>query len=234
MSQFFSKLVVGQHGDEFQQQELSLWDDQELAVFSYYHSDEGQALNALVFKVRRNPKNLLAHLRRIYFCYQQRLSAQLYAALLDFVIVLQGKGWTLSRRMIEASRSQLDSQQFQSLTQAAGHERLGNAYSLFSTGQIGRCELVDYQQQVETQHDFLVLANDFIEYCQLEQAMEVLETGIGLHPDRQDLQQALLELYKSTGNRERFQTFRRTFSESGVSLVKEWLVTANFFEGHSL
>ncbi|AMK79036.1 MULTISPECIES: FimV family protein [Methylomonas] len=232
MPTFCSSLIVEQHVDGFQQ-ETSLWQDRELAVFGYSYQHEGQALDALVFKVRRNPKDLLTHLRRIYFCYEKCLSAQLYAALLDLLIVLQGRGQAISRRMIEASRTQLNSRQLQLLNQSAGHELLGNTYSLFSNGYIGYSELVESKEQTETQHDFLTLANDFIEYSQLEQAMDVLETGISLHPDRQDFQHALLELYKSTGNRERFQTHRQTFSDSGILLADEWLDLAHFFEGQA-
>lgn len=232
MPQFFSRLMVEQHGNEFRG-ESHPWQDSELAAFGYYDNDEGQVLDALALKVRRNPKDLVAHVRRIYFCYEKHLSAQLFASLLDLLIVLQGKGQAISRRMIQACRSQLDSGHLQVLNQVAGHDRFGNHYSLFSTGLVGQRELVEHQRRAETQHDFLALADDFIEYSQLDQAMEVLETGIGLQPDRVDLQQALLELYQSTGSRERFTTFRRRFTDTGVPLVDEWQRMANFFEGQS-
>lgn len=234
MPQFFSRLVVDNNQDEFSP-EPSFWHDHELAVFNYNLSDEGQALNALVFKVRRNPKNLLAHLRRIYFCHQNRLSSQLYAALLDFLIVLQGKGQAICRRMIAGSRSQLNSQELLTLRKAVNddHARLGNRFSLFTSGLVGKSELVEYRHQSEEQHDFLALANDYIEYSQLDQAMEILETGINLSPDRQDLQEALLELYKSTGNEARFQTLHQSLAASGIPLVDGWRLTAIFFEGRS-
>lgn len=211
---------------------LSLWHDDDL-VFSHDFANEDQRLNALVFKVRRNPQNLLAHLRRVYFCYQKRLPDQLYAALLDFVIVLQGKGQAISRRMIEGSRPVLGSRQASLLKKAINDDALrqGNRFSLLTNGLIGKSELVEYRRKDEAEHDVLTLANDFIEYSQIEQAMEVLETGIPLNPDRQELQKVLLELYKSTKNRTRFEAFYKALVTSCVPLVDEWRLTAIFFEG---
>ncbi|MDD1622197.1 MAG: hypothetical protein LUQ11_12020 [Methylococcaceae bacterium] len=231
MPHFFSRLVVGDDQDQFMR-ETDFWHDHEL-VFVHNDPNGDQALNALVFKVRRNPKDLNAHLRRIYFCYQKRLSAQLFAALLDFVIILQGKGLAICRRMIGGSRAQLDSQQVATLIKAVDDEdsRRGNSFSLFTSGLVGTCELFEYHQRGEKEHDFLVLANDFIEYSQLEQAMDVLEMGITVSPDRQDLQEALLELYKSTRNRTRFEGFYKTLRETGVPLMDEWRSMAIFFEG---
>ncbi|MGZ5000239.1 MAG: type IV pilus assembly protein FimV [Methylomonas sp.] len=215
-------------------QGTGLWHDDEL-VFSHPLADEDKALDALVFKVRRNPKNLKAHLRRIYFCYQKCLAAQLYAALLDFVIILQGKGRAICCRMIAGSRSQLDSQQIAALNKSMENEnyRQGNRFSLFTSGLVGKCDLVEYRRQDKVNHDFLTLANDFIEYSQLEQAMDVLENGVIVNPERQDLQEALLELYQSTRNRTRFENFYKTCVAANVPLVNEWRLTANFFEGQA-
>jgi Tfp pilus assembly protein FimV len=152
---------------------------------------------------------------------------------LDLVIILDGKGTSISRRMIQASQARLHGQQCQDLLKTDAKEPQGNRYSLFSKGMLGSRELVRSIQQTEAQHDYLALANDFIEYCQLEQAMDVLETGITLQHDRPDLQLALLELYKSTKNRERFQINRQRFSDSAIVLDAEWLELANYFEGQA-
>lgn len=233
MPQFFSQLVEGPDQDQFMRK-TGLWHDDEL-VFSYSDSNEEQALNALVFKVRRTPKDLSSHLRRIYFCHQKQLSAQLYAALLDFIIILQGKGQAICQRMIVGSRARLDGEQLEKLRKAVDDEdsRRGNSFSLFTSGLVGKCELFQYNQRGQEEIDVLTLANDFIEYSQLEQAMDVLETGITVSPNRRDLQEALLELYKSTRNRTRFEAFYNTLVETGIPLVDEWRLTAIFFEGHA-
>ncbi|WP_026600214.1 type IV pilus assembly protein FimV [Methylomonas sp. 11b] len=232
MPQYFSRLLAEPSPDE-RQQETDFWHDRELSLFSCPDADADQVLTSIVFKISRNPKDLLAHLRRIYICYDRHLSEQLYAALLDLVIILDGKGTSISRRMIQASQARLHGQQCQDLLKTDAKEPQGNRYSLFSKGMLGSRELVRSRQQTEAQHDYLALANDFIEYSQLEQAMDVLETGITLQHDRPDLQLALLELYKSTKNRERFQINRQRFSDSAIVLDAEWRELANYFEGQA-
>ena len=232
MSQIFSQLLTDLNTGDLPD-ETSFWYDHELAAFSLCPADAEQALNALVFKVRRNPKNLLAHLRRIYYCFEQGWSSQLYAALLDFLIVLGGKGQTLSHKMIISCRSHLDQQHLSALASAFSHPQLqnGNRYSLFTNGLLGKCELITYQQPIQAQHDVLALANDFIEYSQLDEAMQILETGITQNPERQALQESLLELYISTGKQQRFQEFYTAYRTAGVPLVDKWRLTAAIFAG---
>ncbi len=230
MSQFFSQLVTGQNVGDFPD-ETSFWQDAELAAFCLCPADAEQTLTALVLKVRRNPENLLAHLRRIYFCFEKSLSSQLYAALLDFLIVLHGKGHALSHRMINSCRSHLDHQQALELAVSVKNPQTlsGNCFSLFTHGLLGKSGLIAYQYQTQEKHDVLALANDFIEYSQLDEAMDTLEIGITQHPERQELQEALLELYVSTDNYQRLQKLYTAYLTAGVQLVDKWRLTA---EGH--
>lgn len=190
-------------------------------------------LEALVFKVRRQPKNLLAHLRRIYFCYQNALSEPLYAALLDLLIVLGDKGLDLSQRLIQGSRTQLDSAQWALLNclRKSPKQAKSVRLSLFTLGLIGSPVPLEVKQKVHEQQDYLTLANDFIEFSQLEEAMMILETGLAKQPARQDLQTAVLQLYKATHNHDRFQNQYEMLSGSGVSLVEDWQLVADFFSG---
>ena len=135
--------------------------------------------------------------------------------------------------MIEASRSQLAAGQFQKLVQSAAANHFHNRFCALNSGRVGRSDLVRQHDKVQIQHDFLALANDFIEYSQLDQAMDVLETGVSQLPERQDLQQALLQLYKSTDSRMRFQAFRQNFLAADTLLINDWQTLAGFFAGQS-
>lgn len=235
MPKFFSRLVAGEIG-ELAPRRTGFWRDQELVAFDSSSGDDGErTLAGIVFKVCREPNNLLAHLRRIYFCYQSQRAEQLYAALLDLFIVLQGRGQAFSRRVLEGSRSLLPKHEFLSLTQAVNGDSTwpGNRYSVFSSGTVGRKDLVEHIRQDAGQVDVLVLANDFIEYSQLDQAMEVLELGVRAEPARLDIQQALLELYKSAGEHARFQSVYDAFTQAGMPLTDEWLEAAAYFAGRS-
>ncbi|MCQ8102642.1 hypothetical protein NP590_00885 [Methylomonas sp. SURF-2] len=183
----------------------------------------------------RKPKDLLAHLRRIYFCYQNALPEPLFAALLDLLIVLDQKGRDLSLRLLWGSRSLLNEEQqacLKNLVQGRQDMR-GSRFSVFTKGVVGVSSLLETKRQVQSQHDYLGLAADFIEYSQLEEAMDILEQGLEQTPDRQDFQALLLELYKSTESSERFQKQYDWMLESGEPLIDQWQQLAVFFNGKS-
>ena len=96
------------------------------------------------------------------------------------------------------------------------------------------CTLTEVLQTVEGQHDYLKLANDFIEFSQLDDAMSILEQGLDDHPERKDLQAALLELYKSTDRRERFNNRYEMIKTLSVLLIDDWQILADFFDGKTL
>lgn len=208
--------------------------DDEVIPFSVNLSPAISILDTLVLRVARKPKDLLAHLRRIYFCYHNALPESLYAALLDLLIILDQKGKDLSRRLILGSRSMLDAEQLAFLISVIqGPQPVkGNRFSLFTKGLVGVSQLIEVDQQpAELQYDYLGLAYDFIEYSQLEEAMAILEQGLEKSPDRQDLQTLLLELYKSTQNNERFQHCYDRMIKFGKPLINEWALLAVFFNG---
>lgn len=233
MAVFHSTLIVDNQADPTPYSDF--WLDGELASFGCEWSADS-ALRVLSLKVRRNPLDLMAHLRRIHFCFRHRLPAALYGALLDFLMVLEGKGEALARRLLNACRPRLSKRQCQILFELPRHDprQIGNRYSLFAGGLQGRSELVvQIESPIAPSHDPLALANDFIEYSQLEQAMDVLENAVGAYPERTDLQRTLLELYRSTGSRKRFENARRSFAELAIPLVDDWQALADFFQRHA-
>ncbi|MGR8930595.1 MAG: type IV pilus assembly protein FimV [Gammaproteobacteria bacterium] len=213
----------------------AFWDNEPLLFTDESHPADA-ILNTLTSKVARRPKDLLAHLRRIYFCYQNALSEQLYAALLDFMIVLNGRGRRLSVRLLTGSKSQLNEEQMSAFKQALKDPcRVpGNRFSLFTNGTVGGDRLIEMAQKANDQHDILTLANDYIEYSQLEEAMTLLEDGLELNPEREDLQLVLLELYRSTQNAERFKLHYGAIRAAGAPLVEGWQSLADFFSGKTL
>lgn len=213
----------------------AFWDDEPL-MFADATKPAVVILNVLTFRVSRKPKDLLSHLRRIYFCYQQTLSEPLYAALLDFLIVLNGKGRTLSLRMISGCRSLLDVRQLAAVKRAIEHpeQEAGNRYSLFTSGIIGSRCLLEVSRTQQDSYDVLALANDFIEFSQLDEAMSILEKGLEKQPEQQDWQYALLELYRSTESKQRFAQCYQAMKESGTSLLDDWQALDEIFNGTDL
>jgi hypothetical protein len=180
-------------------------------------------------KVSKNPKQLLHHLQRIYFTYfksSQNMNDQLYAALVDLLWVLDGRGEDLSKRMVFSTRSKLTEDQLGQLVHCIKQKDIslltGNKFSLLTTGLIGTSLILTGQKKVSAEHDPLLIAHDYIEFSQLDQAREVLETAVFEQPERQDLQDELLELYKVTKDKQAFTKMYDLLIQQNINLPSSW------------
>lgn len=201
-----------------------------------------QQITELVYEIQKHPKDLKAHIQRIFFCYQDDLTDPLFAALVDFLIVLDKRGKHISRRMMAGSASKLSAEQNAVLTAAINDEISdmsllnGNCYSVYCQGLIGTVNLVDKQNAAASSNlDPLKLAEDAVEYSQLDEAMDILESAIAENPERMELHDFLLELYKSTNKQTRFeQTFARLRDLdpflADQSISDSWNQLKNYFE----
>jgi hypothetical protein len=195
-----------------------------------------ELLDTLIFWVAKKPQCLLSHLHRIYYCYQMQLSDQLYAALVDFFIVLNRRGLAISRRMAAGSRSGLSAKQLRILMQYLKDDNIdgqllpGNRYSIFSKGIIGTPHMV---QLIETKQepdiDPLELARDFIDYSQLAQAQLVLEAAVFKQPDRLELHEELLAIYRSTRDKAGFQEMFSKLTQTDFALPEGWQLLDAYF-----
>ena len=190
-------------------------------------------LNFLVASILRNPKDLLIHLQRITLCYKQKNEDQLYAALVDFFVVLQGAGLSIKQRMITGSRNHLSPLLWHRLQIYLSDYQLiqGNIYSVLTSGLESNIELVVSQtdNRVAQDHDPLQLARDYIEYSQLDEAREMLETAILASPDYIELHEDLLELYKSTNNIDAFHEMKFSLSEINHPMQAQWDALNSYF-----
>ncbi|MEQ1529187.1 MAG: hypothetical protein ABL925_07715 [Methylococcales bacterium] len=195
-------------------------------------------LNSLTARAVQKPKCLLTHVQRINFCYHARLTEQLYAALIDFLIILNKRGEAISRRMVNGTVSILTAEQSETLHNYLRDVKVdkqllsGNRYSVFSKGLIGTIELVRYTENKKQRHvDPLSLARDFIEYSQLAEAQSVLEAAILIQPDRLELHEELLGLYQSTRNVSGFKHMLDDLIVAGVNIPDIWHQLDAYFKG---
>lgn len=195
-------------------------------------------LKNLVFLVARKPKRLVTHIQRIYYCYQANLQEQLFAALVDLLVVLNRRGKAISRRMIIGTKSKLSQEQYKMLLEFLVKDLdttllPGNEYSVFTKGLVGTRNLL---QRIETpdeqEHDPLDLAYDYIEYSQLDEAIDILEKAIINQPQRLELHQCLLELYKSTLDTSRFMKMFHIIAGLDVVMPDDWDTLQAFFNEH--
>jgi len=234
MTELYGDILVKAHSDApnrlpFNPEEWMAFNPNSFSAESVYIT--------LTYRLRAHPADLLTHVQRIYLCYRNLFHDALYASLSDLLITLNGKGRPLSRRLISGSKLLLSPEQFSEMTRSlTSPETLkGNRYSLFSPIS-DKQPLVMEKQQTNLHNmdtDYLALALDYIEYSQLEEAIELLEAGLLEQAYRMDLQKLLIELYSSTNNFARMKAFYTTLQVKTQQLLPEWQshTQAHFEEG---
>jgi hypothetical protein len=223
-------LITVNDGDYDEFPALDFIYDKSTAGFSEWPAlSVERRLERLAFRVSRMPRSLRAHVERIHYCFVHHLNEQLYAALIDLLIVLNQAGRRLSERMIFGSRSRLTAGQFRVLRDflkrgEGALESLPHARcSLFSRGLQADVVLVQMLEEPrETAHDPLHLARDYVEFSQLGEAVRVLEQAILDYPERFELHSELLSLYRSTRDRAGFERTHQALVRQGASLPPEW------------
>lgn len=195
-----------------------------------------KGLERLVFQVSRKPGGLVGHLERIYYCFQHDLNEQLFGALIDLLIVLKKVGQELSKRMIVGSRSRLTENQFQTLfnqlnNSLTSSDLLPNSrYSCFTKGLQSMAVSVRLSEgDGYLEHDPLALARDYIEFSQLENAIHILEQAIFVQPERMELHDELLSLYRSTRNKTGFKRIYEELCSKSIGLPPKWQQLNDFF-----
>lgn len=187
--------------------------------------------DALAQAVAAQPAALEWHLRRIHYCYGLRDGDELYAALLDLFIFLEGRGHALRRRLLTGARDLLRPEDFSTLERSLSEgrvpqetERPSSPFSLLSEGLQGRLELVRPLSPTGSGavRDALVEAREHIEFSQLEQARDVLEVALLRQPLREDLRQELLALYRATRDEESFVRMRENLREALGTVPVDW------------
>ncbi|MGR9115068.1 MAG: type IV pilus assembly protein FimV [Gammaproteobacteria bacterium] len=208
-------------------------------LFNFVDQDPNHYLDGLVHEIKRKPARLITHIRRIYWCYGEQLTEHLFAALVDFLIVLNHRGKAISNKMVLGARSRLTPEQQKLLSDALINTNndasllSGNRFSVFSKGLIGKTELIEKSHDTApSKHDPLQLAEDAVQYSQLDEAMSILENAIREQPDRLPLHHSLLELYRSTSARSRFEKLAAELAATEDVMPDEWKTLKDYFEGN--
>jgi hypothetical protein len=198
-----------------------------------------EELEKLVFLITKKPKNLINHVLRIYYCFQKNLNKQLFAAIVDFLVILNKQGQAISWRVVLGSKSRLTPDQFKELKGYLKDDYTDtnllpcNQYSVFSKGLIGVNKMIQQIEKEKKEDDPLIIALDHIQYSQLDEAKEVLENAILAQPERLDLRQELFNLYKLTGDVNRFHQILAKLIRLGVSMTDDWNQLNNYFKGQN-
>jgi hypothetical protein len=166
-----------------------------------------------------------------------RLDEQLFAALVDFLVILNRQGQEISLRMLTGAKSRLSSKQFKALNDYLRDDYAdinllsGNQFSIFTKGLVGINNII---QQItkhdEHNHDALAIARDHIEYSQLEEAKQVLAKAILEQPARLDLHHELLAIYQSMHDTTGFNRMLAELIQSSVAVPDDWYQLSSYFK----
>jgi hypothetical protein len=195
-----------------------------------WHYAQKYSLDYFEHQVSKKPTNLLSHIQRIFFCYHENLSEQLYASLLDFFLILNGYGKEARLRMFQGSKSRLSPEHRKQLSRLLNGEidsvdkLQGNRYSLLDKGLSGTSNLISRVSASKSSEklDALKIAQDFIEYSQLEEARVVLEIAIMEKLDSEEIHEELLSLYHSTEDIANFQKMYTHVKQQDSFMLKTW------------
>ena len=83
----------------------------------------------------------------------------------------------------------------------------------------------------ELAEDPLMLARASIEYSQLENATRILEQAILDQPERIELHNELILLYRATRNENEFNRFYQLLSQKIKNVPSEWNQLIDLFKG---
>ncbi len=193
-------------------------------------------LDKLVFKIARKPNFLISHIQRIYYCFHEDKEEQLFAALVDFLFILNKRGEAISWRMLMGVKSRLHPERFLQLKNYLKNEQaepnllVGNHYSILTRGFIGGNKLViQHKPTDQSTYDPLALARDYIEYSQLEEAKKLLERALLEEPARLEIHHELLSLYRSMRDHEGFYDMFKQVARLGIVMNEEWVETNTYF-----
>ncbi|MCK5872528.1 MAG: hypothetical protein KAG26_06860 [Methylococcales bacterium] len=234
MTEFIPLIICNDKNASNETESVFDFENKEIDLFGF---TKEQALDGILSTLLTDPKHLHTHLQRIYFCYQHDLKEALFAALIDFLIILKGKGLAVGQRMVNGAKPKLDDADYQALKAALelSVDEIewvdGNLYSLFTQGLIGSPVLIHKEKRKSTSnHDPLAIARDYVAYSQLDMAMKTLEAAIDQDFDNLQLHTELLELYKLTRRKDQFLKMYDHLSKQSQMPPKAWDKLKAFFD----
>jgi hypothetical protein len=190
-------------------------------------------------RIAAEPYHLLHHTQRIALEYQLNHPEALYGALLDLFIVLGARGRALRQRMASSVRARLSPEHYGQLSLWLDRGRTLDAdsapplpFTLFGLGLVDALPLLETVEDAASappdERDPLVEARECIEYSQIDQARQILESAVLAQPERADLQCELLELYRAQRDASHFLKLYPTFVTKENPLAEDWRATARF------
>ncbi len=201
-------------------------------------------LDYLTHQVARLPVDLRNHCRRIILQYDLGSPDDLYSSLLDLFFVLGNRGHGLRKRMLEGAKARLSKEQYTSLLDCLDDDIYSAkslptaSASILSQGIVGVRQLVS--KTVDSDRAALPIqetgplaeARACLEYSQIAEAQKILENALQKQPDEMEIHMELLEIYRSTRDKESFLTAFEQIDPARNPVPDAWEKVANFLIDH--
>jgi len=197
------------------------------------------AADVIGHAIARAPANLRCHIQRINLFITTKDEERLYGALLDLFIILADQGYPLRKRMLKSARSLICKEHFDVLKHQLESGLTVNKGLIYSPTSILSGELAPPNQLIKrldsatSAQDPIEEACDHLEYGQVDAARQVLEAAIENTPDRNDLYQELLEIYRCTQDQVRYQVMYERLEAVNHPFFQRWIELANSFGSES-
>ncbi len=199
---------------------------------------ERAAIDFLAHRIARSPHELLLHVQRIRLQCRRSATDDVYGALLDLFIVLGDKGLPLRRRLLKSVGRLLREDQRSILI--AGLRRGIRAsdpvphsiHSRLTGGLSGTVQLVEalHLSSVERSVDPVIEARDLLDCSQIDAARYLLEQHLLQAPQRAELSQELLAIYRHTRNYRDFKRLYAQLKEQALAARDDWEALSRQFE----
>jgi hypothetical protein len=191
----------------------------------------------LIKKVRRNPRDLRAHVQRTFLLLAKGDIEALNGALIDLFIILGDRGIELRHNLLARSKPILKKQQYEFFV---AHMESGlntnaplpiNTFSSLSKGQAGTSSIVrrKHSNTSPSPTDPVDLANQQLLQKDWFTAMVILENALQYDPGDADVCNQLLNIYRQQNTREAFYRTYATHIGRRLALPEVWSETEKYF-----
>jgi hypothetical protein len=190
-------------------------------------------------RIRRSPKDLLAHVQRVFALLASGAEGdRLYAAAIDLRAVLGDLGAGLQQRIQGQIASALDDQQRIGLAaMLAGKSISSGAAELHCVVPRGNSNIVrvvaEIKQESREASDPLGFAIELLGAGDYAEAQVVLERAALAHPESEAIASELQGIYRAARDAVSYEKTRTAIAEVTGSASPLWPETDSFFSAHS-
>lgn len=171
-------------------------------------------LDHLRRRIGREPRDLLAHVRRILLAHACRRSEQVEEGLAELFGVLGDKGQSLRKRLLDLCAPMLSPDQLQALAMEEGGA--GSAGLPLVIRQQGESSRTPGRQ------DALAEAAEYLDNGQVGEALALLEGALLGRPNDAEITRALLDIYRRSRDLPRLQAMRGRLADLDEPMRQLW------------